>query len=157
MPTNADRSGTLNLNTASSLEVSHDSPRETIKMEKYHLLWVIEGLNKRPRGPSFEQVVIPITFCLGFVITLVTVENYKDFLGISKDTWHAVMVLGAFATGIIGSLLAVWWAFCRIRYPRQSSEQVVDAIIERMAKDREQAELRTVALTPAPSRRPTRR
>jgi uncharacterized protein YacL len=125
--------------------ISHIGLLETLTMDKYHLLWVIERmLDKRSIKPPLEWAFIPASMCLGLIIALVT-SDPKDALGTPKDVWHAVFIILTLLTVIASILLFAWWFYMKATQKERTPEDVVNEIMDQMARDR--ARLATMALT----------
>lgn len=105
-------------------------------MDKYHLLWVLRRLNARPKGPSFEQVLIPVTLALGLLVALLPAE-FQDYAGIEKAVWEALVILGLFFSVVIAIVLLIMWGVCFVKNPPKTEEETYAEIVEQMAEDRD--------------------
>jgi hypothetical protein len=68
----------------------------------------------------------PLTLCGSMLLTFVT-ATFRDALGMSKETWQAVFMLGI-AASIVWMIVAVWRALT-VR-----GEQTVEELIEQLKK-----------------------
>jgi hypothetical protein len=118
-----------------SAAATHVGPDETVKMNKYHLLWVIRRLRDRQRGPSFEQVLIPATLGLGLLVALLPAE-FQDYANVEAAVWEALIILSTGCALLVAAFLFVWWSACRINSPPKTEEEIYEEIITEMEKDR---------------------
>lgn len=117
--------------------LTHEAPQERLLVDKYHLLWVFEKMQRRGTRPRGEWCLIPAGMFLGLMIPLVTGVSFADALGLSKYTWQAIVVIAAGIAAVATIVLGVWWAMVRWKNPRKQPEQVLAEMITEMAEDRE--------------------
>ena len=120
--------------TFSGLE--HGGYDEVLHMNKYHLLWVIERLQKKPKAPKLGHVAIPFGILLATLLSVLP-SDFQDYLGIGAAVWEAatliIIVLSALATIVLFFL----WLIHKIRNNEQTPLDVVNEIIDQMEGDRE--------------------
>ena len=116
------------------LTATYAAPDEYITMTKYHLLLVLERLQRRPSGPPLELVAVPGVLFIGLLVTLLP-SDFQSFGGISGVVWEAIIIISTFLSAIATVILLIWWVAARTT--RQTPEDVVEDIIEEMETIRE--------------------
>jgi hypothetical protein len=143
MPKESERQGRLRPPDATGRireGITHSAPPEIVEMDKYHFLWVLERMDKqRSVRPAFSWWLIPLAMFLGVIATLLTAD-FKDTLGASKDTWHALMIGTALVTAVAWVALLVWWAVVQWKHHDPTPEELLAGVIDQMAVDRERLE-----------------
>lgn len=105
-------------------------------MNKYHVLWVIERLLQKPKGPSWQDILIPGALFLGLLLALLA-TNFHDFLGLKATIWEAMTCMLAALSFVATIILLILWCIDRKRNPTKTSEQIFKEITDQMAQERE--------------------
>ena len=116
--------------------ILHTDVSEKIEMNKYHLLWVMERLSKKSKGPHLEHVAIFAAMLLGVLFTLLPAD-FGDYLGRPAAVWEALATGVTVFAGLATLFLFIWWVVNKCKERTQTPEDVVNEIIDQMAKDRE--------------------
>ena len=103
-------------------------------MTKYHLLLVLERLQRRPSGPPLELVAVPGVLFVGLLVTLLP-SDFQSFGGISGVVWEAIIIISTFLSAVATVILFIRWVAARTT--RQTPEDIVEDIIEEMETIRE--------------------
>lgn len=116
--------------------VVHTAPDEHVDMNKYHVLWVLERLQRRHQGPSLDQVAIPLTFCVGLLVAIIP-NDFAPFMGLERSVWQAIVIILFGLSAVATLVLFGWWLRWRPRNAQRAPEQILDEILDQMARDRE--------------------
>ncbi len=112
--------------------VNYKGTNEVLHITRYHLLLVLERLEKqKPKFPLFEHAMIPFSVLIPTLVAILTAD-FKDSLGLSVDVWQmfilTVMVLSALITVVFLGLWARNRGCCKPKTP----DEIVEEIIKEM-------------------------
>jgi hypothetical protein len=115
--------------------LEHSGISETINMNKYHLLLVMERLKKGSKVPGPVDVWPWVGTFVAFLLSAITAEP-RDLWGLKAAVWESIFVIAA--------ILSLVMCFCRgiqaythRKERAKTPENEVDDIIKQMASDRE--------------------
>ena len=124
--------GTL---SSTSTGLTHTAPAETVEMNKYHLMLAIKNIQQRPKGPTAEQVALPLIFAIGLLLALLPAD-FKEYWGVPASTWQALVILCLLLTVGVFVWLLLRWLYCAWRFPPKTEAEHYAEIITQMEADR---------------------
>ncbi len=118
--------------------VSHRGPHEEITVNKYHLLYIIKGLQMKPKGPKLEYVFVALGFFVPTLITLL-VSNFRDYLGYPAAFWQASAFIFMVLSGATTIILFALWIRGKRQFADKTPEQLYEEICTQVDKELERA------------------
>jgi hypothetical protein len=117
----------------------HKSPPEIVEMNKFEFILALSEVQQRPKGPTVYEVVVPLFFAIGLLLTLLPTD-FKEFGGVPASTWQAVVITLVIVAGIWFVALLLRFAYCAYKYPARSPRQFYQDLVEEMARQRAEIE-----------------
>ena len=111
------------------------APPERITVDKYHIMYIIQGLLQRPKGRKWQDVAIPAALFIGVFLALLTTTSFRDFLSIEADVWKAIVVIIAVVSFIWMVVQGVNLGRYLRKNPQKTPEQIYEGITTKMAED----------------------
>lgn len=122
---------------AFSDSLHHIGINEIITLNKYHLLLVLDRMQKqKPKAPSFETAMIPFGVLVAMIVSLLT-SSFKDFAGIKADVWQMLVLAVVILSGLATAILFGLWLRNRVCYKEKTPDEIVQEIVQEMENDRE--------------------
>lgn len=115
--------------------LEHTGIPEWIRMNRYHLVLVVERLKKGSKIPSYSDVW-PWVFTFFAFLLAVSTTDCKAFLGVPAGTWQAIFIIATVLSFGV-TVYTLWQAFIHRKERSKTPEEEVDEIIEKLEEDRE--------------------
>ena len=112
---------------------THRMPRESIEVDKFHLLWVLERWDRKGIRPQLAHIWIPFPMFLSLLTVLISAD-FKDVLGFQKEAWQAVTFILVVASGIACPVVLLAWGIDRLLHPPKTSVQTIEEMIEEIER-----------------------
>lgn len=115
--------------------LTHSTPPESITMDKYHAMYIIQELLQRPKGTKWQDVAIPAALFIGALLALLTTTSFQDFLGIKATVWEALVLIIAGGSFVWMVVQGVRLCMYLRRNPQKTPAQVYEEITTKMGED----------------------
>lgn len=102
-------------------------------LNKYHLTLILDRMAKKGRMPRYEDAWPWAGTFVALLLSLLPAD-FRDFLGIGAAVWQAIAIILAFAT-FGWTVVLLMKAYCSHKERDKTPEQVVEEVIQQMAKD----------------------
>ena len=114
--------------------INYKDTNEVLHINKYHLLLVLERLEKQKlKFPLLEHVMIPFGVLIPTLVAFLTAD-FKNSLGLGAHVWQmfilTIMVLSTLVTAVFLGL----WVRNRIRHKPTTPDKIVEEIIKEMER-----------------------
>jgi len=114
---------------------TYSTPPESINMNKYHIMYIIQGLIQKPKGTNWQDVAIPAALFIGALLALLTTTSFRDFLGMPAALWEAIVFIIAVGSFVWMVVQGVRLCMYLRRNPQKTPEQVYEEITTRVNED----------------------
>jgi hypothetical protein len=116
--------------------IDYTGVNETVHMNKYHFLLVVQRLLSKPKGPHLEHVAIPFGIFLAILLVMLT-SSFKDSLGVKAEVWQSVAIIFAILSAGTTVFLFIKWCINKVKMKEQTPEDVLKDVLIQMEDQRE--------------------